>query len=284
MHRRFLNNTASVVRVRESLRVLGSTKDVVRLDSGLKHGLDESIAVLSVSNASARNALSGKMMAEFADVMDQLETSEWLNKTKCLVIRGDHDWFCAGADLRVAKEQLSSTFGGNQMSTLMIHSLTRLRNLPYITLAAIEGAAIGGGAELITACDFRILNSDAYVRFVQSIMGLSPGWGGGTRLVQLVGRQEALKLLGTAQKCNATESLASGLVDRVSPSDEPILTTVSDFLYPYLRADRAVLQEIKKVVSNADDQSFDMAMKLEQQAFLQLWAGPSNVAALAKKK
>ncbi|ETV82952.1 hypothetical protein, variant 2 [Aphanomyces astaci] len=101
------------------------------------------------------------------------------------------------------------------MSRVMTHALTRLRRLPFPSVAVVEGAAIGGGAEITTACDFRVLARSASIQFVHGRMGVSPGWGGGARLVQLVGRQRALRLLGRTEKVAAADAEVLGLADAV---------------------------------------------------------------------
>ena len=68
-------------------------------------------------------------------------------------------------------------------------------------------------AQLTTACDFRLMSKDAEIRFVQVKMGLTPGWGGGARLVKLLGKQKALQLLGKGEKVDLSYGHQLGLVD-----------------------------------------------------------------------
>ena len=117
--------------------------------------------------------------------------------------------------------------------------------MPAATVAVIEGSAFGGGAELSTACDFRVMQEQARIRFVHTVMGVSPGasaqlqclvavqrrsqgalwscmaagWGGGTRLTRLVGRRTALQLLGGAQAQTARDAVSCGLADHVVSGD-----------------------------------------------------------------
>ena len=88
-----------------------------------------------------------------------------------------------------------------------------------ITVALVRGHAIGGGAELATACDFRLMEADARIGFVQSTMGVAPGWGGGTRLVRLLGRKKALELMISARVLPAVEAVAEGLADAFAGED-----------------------------------------------------------------
>jgi ethylmalonyl-CoA/methylmalonyl-CoA decarboxylase len=283
--------------IREHLRAFGSQEDSVTLQetSGLAQEsplktLDEGVAtVMTLRNPKARNALTGKMMAEMADCVDQLEANH--EKLTAVIVRGDGGFFCAGADLGIAKDHLLTPEGGMFMSALMIDTLTRFRNLPVVTVAAIEGMAIGGGAELTTAMDFRVANPDVTLRFVHATMGLSPGWGGATRLTRLVGRQRALQLLGTALPLNTAQALDFGLLDTVVSAESSMEDTLVQFLDRYVHAHPGVLHAAKRVVSGADDASaFEDAVREEHNVFCSLWGGEANrdalekVAAKAKKK
>ncbi|RHY32483.1 hypothetical protein DYB32_002528 [Aphanomyces invadans] len=236
-------------------------------------------AILELNNPSARNAMSGKMMAELTDAVGKLD--EAAASLCCVIVRGTGGHFCSGADLRVAKEHLSSPEGGATMSRVMTHALTRLRRLPLTSVAVVEGAAIGGGAEITTACDFRIVGQSATIQFVHGRMGVSPGWGGGARLVQLVGRQRALRLLGRTEKVSSDDALQIGLADAVL-DDDAIEVGVDSFVRPLDAHAPGVLHGIKRVLSHGDDSSLLQMMSTEHAVFQQLWGGPANVAAIAK--
>lgn len=232
---------------REALRCLGKDQDSVRLhlpssaSSSAVHaswtasGLALShIAVVEIHNPAARNALSGKMMAQLADIVTQLEDPAVHSRLNAVVLTGTGGWFCAGADLQVAKQELSSSAAGTAMGTLMVDTLTRFRRLPLVSVALVEGGAYGGGAELSTACDFRIMEKSAVIQFVQAKMGVSPGWGGGARLYKLVGRQQALRLLCAAEKVTSTRAVAIQLVDSLfDKENETAASAVGSFLVPF---------------------------------------------------
>lgn len=81
------------------------------------------------------------------------------------------------------------------MSELMKSNFNRLQSLNLITLSVVQGKAIGGGAELLTICDFRLATRSANIGFVHKKLGITTGWSGGVRLVNLVGKNKALDLL-----------------------------------------------------------------------------------------
>lgn len=276
--------------IREHLRAFGSTNEnsvslhETTAASTTLESLDPGVAmVMTLNNPKARNALTGKMMAELADCIDVLEQPSYHEALTAVILRGADGFFCAGADIGIAKDHLLTPEGGRLMSTLMIDTLTRLRNLPLVTVAAVEGMAIGGGAELTTACDYRVVNPDVTLRFVHAHMGVSPGWGGATRLTRLVGRQRALQLLGTAMPLNASQALELGLVDRIVQAESTMEKTLVEFLDRYTHAHPGVLHAAKRVVAGADDAaSFQEAVRQEHDVFCSMWGGEANQAALKK--
>jgi enoyl-CoA hydratase/carnithine racemase len=119
------------------------------------------------------------------------------------------------------------------MSRFMTDALTRLRQSRFITVALLTGPAVGGGAELCTVADYRIMLQQTseeqsecgekneveidhnHVCFIHASLGASPGWGGAYRLQSIVGRSNALRLLGTSMKVKPEQALMMGLVDQV---------------------------------------------------------------------
>jgi ethylmalonyl-CoA/methylmalonyl-CoA decarboxylase len=246
------------------------------------------VSIMTLRNVKNRNALTGKMMAELADCVDTIEQNH--ERLTALVVRGANGFFCAGADLGIAKEHLMTREGGRLMSALMTDTLTRLYQLPVVTVAAVEGMAIGGGAELLTAMDYRIAaaSNDVAIRFIHARMGVCPGWGGATRLTRLVGRRRALQLLGTAQGVNAAQALELGLMDQIvnsSESSSSMVGTLVNFLDGYIHADPRVLHAAKRCVAATDaaDSSFAAATQSEHDIFCSLWGGELNQAAIMKK-
>ncbi|KAH7479591.1 hypothetical protein PRIC1_008871 [Phytophthora ramorum] len=286
---------ALVARSREVLRSLGRSDDRVSLHlpfaassaSNVHSSLPVALqilrktAVLEIHSPSARNALSGKMMAELADIVALLENPEVHGKLNAVVLRGTGGWFCAGADLRVAQQELTSPEAGAAMGALMVDTLTRFRRLPLVSIACIEGGAYGGGAELATACDFRVLESKAVIQFVQVRMGVSPAWGGGARLYKIVGRQNALRLLCTAEKLSGQRALELKLADFTFDAEsDGADAAICSFAFPFDGIAPAVSHGAKRVINHADDVSLDAVLSYEHDVFKSLWGGPANLEAL----
>lgn len=149
-------------------------------------------------------------------------------------------------------------------------------------MALIEGKALGGGAELTTACDFRLMTSDAVIQFVHKHMGLVPGWGGAARLVRIVGSQDALKLLAGAKKADPDYGMKIGLVDNVlNDSEGDSLVDAERWLSQFTKGSAPVIRAVKKVVLSGRELALDEALTAERHVFGTVWGGPANLQALA---
>jgi enoyl-CoA hydratase/carnithine racemase len=171
------------------------------------------ILVITIDREEAGNSIS---LDTALAMRDALRTVSGLNDLRGIVITGAGErFFCSGGDLKAysaiaTKNELASTFGAvrDLLNDMEGHAL------PIV--AAINGYALGGGAELALACDIRFADGKAKMGFPQSRLGLIPGWNGTERLVRTIGRSRATRLLLTAARLTAAEALTIGLVDGVS--------------------------------------------------------------------
>ena len=244
---------------------------------------DPWVARITVSNPKARNALSGKMMTQLNDAIETLESGSYNGIG--LVVRGLGCNFCSGADLHLVKHVLNTPEDGLAMCTFMQDLMTRLKALPYVSLGVIEGYALGGGSELATATDFRVIAPDAIIQFKHALMALTPGWGGGTRLTHLVGRRAAIKLMASAEQVKSAEALRIGLVDGImeGSSDVEVEDAIRKFFKPFItvaengKGSAAAIRKAKTIVDFADrDASVAGGMAHEREIFTTLWASPDN--------
>ncbi|KAL4657436.1 Ethylmalonyl-CoA decarboxylase-like [Arapaima gigas] len=252
----------------------GGSVDLIKKESG--------IAVLTINNPDRMNAFSGTMMLELQDHVTQLEA--WTNG-KGLIVTGAAGTFCSGSDLNAVRA-LSNSEDGIKMCMFMQDTLTRLLRLPLISVALVEGRALGGGAEVTTACDFRLMALASEIQFVHKQIGLVPGWGGAARLVRIVGSENALKLLSSAQKVNASYAEQIGLSDGVLSPLETLDTTLAQaekWLSDFTGGPSPVIQAVKKVVVSGRELPLQDALRMERDIFGSVWGGPANLEALALK-
>ncbi|RWS23733.1 hypothetical protein B4U80_11466 [Leptotrombidium deliense] len=168
------------------------------------------IATVCLVNPSKRNALDAPMMSQFSHVVDELK--EW-QKGKAVILYGSNGFFCSGMDLQLAKYLKDDINKSKLMAVLMRDTLLRLKQLPLLSVAFVEGRALGGGAELTTACDFRVLLRNAAIGFVHSKMGITSAFGAGARLVQLIGTTKTLEYAASGKLIQAEEAIEIGFAN-----------------------------------------------------------------------
>ncbi|KAK5862640.1 hypothetical protein PBY51_018011 [Eleginops maclovinus] len=260
--------------IQEKLQAFpGGSIDLLTQESGL--------AVLTINYPSRMNAFSGSMMVDLEERVSQLEG--WTDG-KGLIVQGASGTFCSGSDLNAVRA-ISNPQDGMKMCMFMQNTLTRLLRLPLISVALVEGRALGGGAELSTACDFRLMASGSVIQFVHKHMGLVPGWGGAARLVRIVGSQNALKLLGGAVKVDPELALQIGLADDILQEEGTgtPLQRAENWLSIYTKGPAPVIQAVKKVVLSGRELLLSEALRTEKDVFGTVWGGPANLQALASK-
>ncbi|POX42922.1 enoyl-CoA hydratase [Streptomyces sp. Ru73] len=170
---------------------------------------DGAVATIRIDRPKA-NAVDPAMIEEFLGVLPPLVDDP---SVRCLVITGTGRFFVAGADIAVMRD-LSD---GNQAKMRRWIDVQRLlERAPKPVVAAMNGHALGGGAELSLACDLRILSADASFGFPEIALGLFPGAGGSQRLPRLVGPHLAKRLMIEGERLDAARARELGLVDVVA--------------------------------------------------------------------
>ncbi|ODN02977.1 Ethylmalonyl-CoA decarboxylase [Orchesella cincta] len=243
----------------------------------LRKNEDNGIAYIAIDHVKKKNGFSGKMMVDLNDAVLELES--W--KTgKGVILYGAGGTFCSGGYLDTVRNICNSE-DGYKMATLMHDSVMRLRNLPFVSVSLVTGKAIGGGAELMLATDFRLMSYSSEIRFVEARMGVGTGWAGGTLLQQLVGHRTALDLLLTCRKVSADEALVLGLADDLieekdDDDDEAAVMKATEWLNERIASHHhSVVQTIKGIVVCND-------LEEERRIFSTTWGGKAQQDALNK--
>src|SRR5205814_8029136 len=147
------------------------------------------------------------------DLLEALRMLAAADPVRVIVITGAGRAFCAGADLSTLGTQ------GDQLVRAGKDIALTIRNAPKPVLAAINGPAAGGGANLALACDYRLASDQASIGQVFHKLGLGPDWGGSYFLPRLTSTSKALELVWSARMVPAVEAVQLGLFDRVVPHD-----------------------------------------------------------------
>ncbi|OYT43974.1 crotonase [Thermoplasmatales archaeon ex4484_6] len=175
---------------------------------------DEGVAVVRINRPSALNALNLDTIKELTEVVREMEEDTNL---KVVVLTGEGKAFIAGADI---KQMAGFTpLEARRFAGMGHHLLDMVEasRMPYI--AAVNGFALGGGCEVMMACDIVLASTKAKIGQPEINLGISPGFGGTQRLTRHVGRFKAKELLLTGDSITADEALELGLVNRVVEPD-----------------------------------------------------------------
>ena len=177
---------------------------------GVLVDIEEGIGTLTLNRPEKLNAFDRGMCRDLIDALRMLSGSE---QVRVILLTGAGRGFCAGADLGTLAEGAAELVGAGREVPVLI------RTAPQPVLAAVNGPAAGGGANLALGCDYRIASDQASIGQVFHKLGLVPDWGGSFFLPRLVGPAKALELVWSARMVPAAEALALGLFDRVVPHE-----------------------------------------------------------------
>jgi enoyl-CoA hydratase/carnithine racemase len=166
---------------------------------------EDEVALLTLDRPDAGNALSTQLARDIAGAVAEVRARP---VAKALVITGAGRMFCAGADLKETPKPPG-------WLDLLRRTFDEVADLPVPTIAAINGACMGGGTELALACDIRIIAMWARIGLPEITFGALPAAGGPQRLARLVGPSRAKWLVMSGARLSAEEAAGIGLVDRV---------------------------------------------------------------------
>lgn len=182
------------------------------MDDKITLEINNQIGTLTINRPEALNSFNWAMIDRFSDVITQCESEP----LRALILTGVGRTFVAGGDITDHDTEETT---GKRLATTMGDALRRMHALPYPVIAAVNAHAYGGGWEILTACDIRIMAEDATLNFVQAKMGLTSGWGGTPRLIQLVGASHAAYWLLSAQSISAQTAHSAGFIHEVVPKE-----------------------------------------------------------------
>jgi len=175
----------------------------------------EGVGLIKINRPNNLNALNKDTIFELTKAVEELEKDKSI---KVVILTGEGKAFIAGADIKQMKEMNSSEAKKfAEMGHKLLMNIEKSR-LPFI--AAVNGYALGGGCEVMMACDICIAASSAKIGQPEINLGIHPGFGGTQRLPRLVGRMKAKELLLTGENIDANEAHRIGLVNMVVPDDK----------------------------------------------------------------
>jgi enoyl-CoA hydratase/carnithine racemase len=231
--------------------------------------LSDGVAVLTVNRPAARNAISPATMDALSSALDAVASAA------VLVITGGGDRaFISGGDLKELAK-IRTYDEAVAMAVRMRRLCDRLAGFPAPVIAALNGHAFGGGAEVAVAADIRVACDDVSIAFNQSRLAIMPAWGGAERLASLVGRSQALLLCTTGDRVDAAEALRLGLVDRVYPRE----SFQSSWRALASQVAASPSRQLKSVIAAAAPHARPDLEAAAASAFASLWVSDAHWAA-----
>ncbi|XP_068841219.1 ethylmalonyl-CoA decarboxylase isoform X2 [Capricornis sumatraensis] len=212
------------------------------------------IGILTLNNPSKMNAFSGVMMLQLLEKVIELEN--W-TEGKGLIVRGAKNTFSSGSDLNAVKA-LGTPEDGMAVCMFMQNTLTRF---------------------------MRLMTTESEIRFVHKEMGIIPSWGGATRLVEIIGSRQALKVLSGALKLDPEKAFHIGMVEDIlqSSNETECLKEAQEWLQQFIKGPPEVIRALKKSVSCCKELCFEEALQRERDLLGTVWGGPANLEAVARK-
>jgi enoyl-CoA hydratase len=232
----------------------------------LRYREDGPVARMTLDRPQARNALSMRMSDELTHALERVRDSD---AVKVLVIRGADGTFCAGDDITEMPQ-----WGNANAVMRRVHGYQHMANvleeLDKITVSVVEGYAVGGGLEITMASDFVIAARSAQWGMPEVDLGITPGWGGTTRMARLIGRRmtKEVNMLGALHPARRAAEL--GLWNRVVP-DHILDEEAERLVQVVLSMNQQAVRQLKFIINNGTEADLHTA-----QAFEALSAGLSG--------
>lgn len=213
---------------------------------------------ITLNRPRRRNALSMQLSAELTGALERVRASE---TAKVLVISGAGETFCAGDDIT----EMGLWGNANQIMRRVAdyqRMADALEELDKVTIAAVDGYAVGGGLEITMACDFVVATRRALWGMPEVDVGITPGWGGTTRMARLIGRRmtKEVNLLGALHPASRAAEL--GLWNRVV-EDQRLEAEVEALIEVVLAKNQQAVRQLKFIVDNGVEADLHTAQGFE---------------------
>ena len=236
--------------------------------NNLKIEVDGEVAVLAITRPAALNALNTETLEELDVALTEIEANDDI---KVLILTGGPDKkdnafksFVAGADI---SEMVNFTAPEARAFGIKASKpFFKLMEMRQVTIAAVNGFALGGGCEIAMACDIRIASNNAIFGQPEVGLGIIPGFGGTQRLARLVGMGRAKELIFTCDNINAEEAYRIGLVNKVVEPEE-LMPTAKAMAKKIASKGSYAVSVAKAAINNGYDMDIHNAVEMEANLF-----------------
>ena len=236
--------------------------------NNLKLEVAEEIAVLTISRPAALNALNSETLDELNTALTEIEARDDI---KVVILTGGPDKkgnefksFVAGADI---SEMVNFTAAEARAFGMRASvPFFKLMNMRQVTIAAVNGFALGGGCEISMACDIRIASDNATFAQPETGLGIIPGFGGTQRLARLVGMGRAKEMIFTCDSFDSAEAYRIGLVNKVVAPEE-LMNTAKAMAKKIISKGSYAVSVAKAAINNGYDMDIKNAVEMEANLF-----------------
>jgi enoyl-CoA hydratase len=225
--------------------------------------IEEQIATITFNRPEVLNALNEASLKEFSHAIDKVAADEGI---RVLILTGAGDKsFVAGADI---KEFLKFNVLKAKIFSEMGHGIVnKLQKLPIPVIGAVNGFALGGGCEVVIACDFIYASENAMFGLPEINLGIIPGFGGTQRLPRLIGKNRAKEMIFTGKMIPAAEAQAMGLVNKVCAQDQ-LMDEVLNVAKSIVSKGKVSLRAAKQAINTGMDVDLQTGCRIEIDAFV----------------
>ena len=234
---------------------------------------------ISINRPESSNALSLALIKELLEVLSEYEDND---EIKSVVITGaGNKCFAAGGDIKELYEVRTEKAIENIIA-IGRKTIDKIRYYPVPILALMNGHALGGGAELAIACDYRVAVEKATFGFVHSTLNITTAWGGIIDLIDIIGNRKALLTLIEGKALTTSEAYKIGILDSVCPNVEDatrdiknIQKRINNCSSSIIRANKLIINEHKKTIHEG-------LKEFEKREFKRSWSSEEHWESMNK--
>ena len=238
--------------------------------TGVGYEFADGVTTITLSRPPA-NALGEPIIAGLAAAFDQAEAD---NSAVIVITSAVSGFFAAGADLTLF-DNLDQAGFLDYLDRLRAQ-IERAHTGPWVSIAAVDGHALGGGLELAMACTMRVASAGAKLGVPEVKLGLLPGAAGTQRLPRLVGRGDAIDLLLTGRSVGGSEALQMGLIDRLAGEGVSAVEAAGVLAASLAHGPREAYQAILDCVDAAAQSDLGTGMQFERDQVARLFESPDG--------
>ena len=221
------------------------------------------VGIVTISRPKALNALNADVMKDLSEVFTEVANDDDIYVA---ILTGEGRAFVAGADIAAMKTM--TAVEGQAFAALANKTFWQIENLDKPVIAAVNGFALGGGCELMMACDMRIAaaNPKGIIGQPEVGLGITPGFGGTQRMPRIVGYGKAMELILSTRKINTDEALAIGLVDKVVAPEE-LMNAAMELAESIAVMPQVAVRQAKLCIRKGMQADINTGLAFESEAF-----------------